>query len=75
MPFDRTGAELLFNLLVGRYQRRATIITTNLPFSDWGQVFGDDRMTAALLDRLAENAHILTTTGASHRTRSRLPTA
>lgn len=75
VPFDRAGAELLFNLLVGRYQRRATVITTNLPFSDWGQVFGDDRMTAALLDRLAENAHVLTTTGASHRTRGRIPTA
>ncbi len=72
VPFDRTGAELLFNALVDRYQRRATVITTNLPFSDWGQVFGDDRMTAALLDRLAENAHVLTTTGASHRTRGRL---
>lgn len=72
VPFDRTGAELLFNLLVKRYQRRATVVTTNLDFSDWVKVFGDERMTAALLDRLAENAHVLATSGASHRTRGRL---
>jgi len=68
VPFDRTGAELLFNLLVKRYQRRSTIITTNLKFSDWVRVFRDERMTAALLDRLAENAHVFTTKGPSHRT-------
>jgi DNA replication protein DnaC len=67
VPFDRTGAELLFNLLVDRYQRRATVIK-------WGQVFCDERMTATLLDRPAENAHVVTTTGASHRTRGRLST-
>jgi DNA replication protein DnaC len=72
VPFDRVGAELLFNLLVQRYQRRATIITTNLAFSDWVKVFGDERMTAALLDRLADRAHVLTTVGASFRTRGRL---
>lgn len=72
VPFDRTGAELLFNLLVKRYQRRATVVTTNLDFSNWVKVFGDERMTAALLDRLAENAHVLTTSGVSHRTRGRL---
>lgn len=72
VPFERAGAELLFNLLVGRYQRRATVITTNLPFANWSEVFGDDHMTAALLDRLGENAHVLTTSGTSHRTRARL---
>ncbi len=72
VPFDRTGAELLFNVLVKRYQRRATIVTTNLQFSEWSRVFGDERMTAALLDRLAENAHVITTSGRSHRTRGRL---
>lgn len=72
VPFDRVGAELLFNLLVQRYQRRATVVTTNLAFSDWVKVFGDERMTAALLDRLADRAHVLTTVGASYRTRGRL---
>ena len=72
VPFDRTGAELLFNLLANRYQRRATMITSNLAFSEWNQVFGDNtKMTAALLDRLAENAHVITTTGSSFRARRR----
>ncbi len=71
VPFSREGAELLFNLLAKRYQRRSTIVTTNLSFSEWVRVFGDEKLTAALLDRLTENAHILTTTGASYRLRSR----
>ena len=71
VPFDRLGAELLFNLLANRYQRRATIVTTNLAFSEWTKVFGDDKLTAALLDRLAENAHVLTTSGNSYRMRRR----
>lgn len=69
VPFDRVGAELLFNLLANRYQRRATIVTTNLAFSEWTKVFGDDKLTAALLDRLAENAHVITTSGNSYRMR------
>lgn len=67
IPFDRTGAELLFNVLVQRYQRRATVLTSNLAFSEWGRVFGDEKLTAALLDRLAENAEVLTTSGSSYR--------
>ncbi len=74
VPFERTGAELLFNALVKRYQRRATVITTNLNFAEWAKVFGDERMTAALLDRLADNAHVIATSGASYRTRGRLET-
>jgi len=70
VPFDRTGAELLFNLLARRYQHRATVVTTNLAFSEWGKVFGDDKLTAALLDRLGDRAHIITTAGASYRLRS-----
>lgn len=69
VPFDRTGAELLFNLLATRYQRRATVVTTNLAFSEWAKVFGDEKLTAALLDRLADNAHVLLTTGSSYRMR------
>jgi DNA replication protein DnaC len=71
VPFDRAGGELLFNLLSDRYERRSTVVTTNLAFSEWVQVFGDEKLTTALLDRLGHHAHILTTKGESYRTRKR----
>ena len=67
VPFKRDGGELLFNLLADRYERRSTLVTTNLSFVEWVQVFGDEKLTAALLDRLAHHAHILTTKGKSYR--------
>jgi DNA replication protein DnaC len=71
VPFDRAGGELLFNLLSERYERRSTLITTNLAFSEWAQAFGDAKMTTALLDRLGHHSHILTTRGPSYRSRNR----
>lgn len=71
VPFDRAGGELLFNLLSERYERRSTLITTNLAFSEWVQVFGDAKLTTALLDRLGHHSHILTTRGSSYRSRNR----
>lgn len=71
VPFDRAGGELLFNLLSDRYERRSTLITTNLTFSEWVQVFGDAKLTTALLDRLGHHSHILTTKGVSYRSRNR----
>jgi DNA replication protein DnaC len=72
VPFDRAGGELLFNVLSDRHGRRSVVITTNLNFSEWPRVFGgDEKLTAALLDRLAEAATIITTRGRSYRMRNR----
>lgn len=71
VPLDKMEAELLFNLLAERHGRRSTILTTNLAFSEWGQVFQSEKLTAALLDRLGASAHVLTTKGESFRTRHR----
>jgi len=71
VPFKREGGELLFNLLAERYERRSTLVTTNLAFSEWVQVFGDEKLTTALLDRLAHHAHILATKGKSYRMSNR----
>jgi DNA replication protein DnaC len=71
VPFERAGGELLFDLLSERHEVRSTMLTTNLSFGEWVQVFGDEKLTTALLDRLGHHAHILTTRGSSYRTRKR----
>ncbi len=72
VPFDREGGELLFNLLSSRHRVSSTVITSNLSFSEWPKVFGgDEKLTAALLDRLAENAVVVATKGTSYRARRR----
>ncbi len=68
VPFNKVEGELLFNLLADRYERRSTVVTSNLNFGEWVQVFGNEKLTTALLDRLAHHAHILTTKGKSYRT-------
>ena len=72
VPFDRVGGELLFNLITDRYERRAIVVTTNLAFAEWVTVFaGDEKLTTALLDRLAHHATVITTKGKSYRMRKR----
>jgi DNA replication protein DnaC len=72
VPFDRTGGELLFNAIAERYEKKSVLVTTNLAFSEWPKVFADDeKLTTALLDRLAHRATVLTTRGKSFRMRRR----
>jgi DNA replication protein DnaC len=71
VPFDQQGGELLFNLLSMRHTRRSTIVTTNLAFGEWVQVFKSEKLTTALLDRLGHRSVILTTKGPSYRTQRR----
>jgi DNA replication protein DnaC len=76
VPFERVGGELLFNLITDRYERRATVVTTNLAFAEWVTVFaGDEKLTMALLDRLAHHATVITTKGKSYRMRKRRASA
>ena len=67
VPLSQTGAELLFEVFSQRYERGATIITSNLPFEEWTSVFGSERLTGALLDRLTHHVHILEMNGESYR--------
>jgi DNA replication protein DnaC len=72
VPFDRAGGELLFNAIAARYERRSVLVTTNLAFGEWPKVFGgDEKLTTALLDRLAHHASVITTRGRSFRMRRR----
>lgn len=71
IPFSSTGAQLMFQLVSALYERVAMIVTTNLKFADWTQVFGDERLTVALLDRLTHKAHIIEFVGESYRFRER----
>lgn len=72
IPFSSTGAQLIFQFCSALYERVSMIVTTNLRFADWTQVFGDERLTAALLDRLTHRCHILEFTGESFRFRQRM---
>jgi DNA replication protein DnaC len=72
IPFSATGAQLAFQFCSALYERVAMIVTTNLHFANWTQIFGDEQLTAALLDRLTHHAHILEFLGESYRFRQRV---
>ena len=67
VPFTKAGAELLFEVVSRAYERTSLIVTTNLPFENWVEVMGNERLTGALLDRLTHRVHILEANGESYR--------
>jgi DNA replication protein DnaC len=72
VPFSKEGSQLLFQVMADRYERGSMIVTTNLGFADWTQLFGDPTLTAALLDRLTHNAFIINCNWESSRLRESL---
>ncbi|MBT9161063.1 MAG: Insertion sequence IS5376 putative ATP-binding protein [Dehalococcoidia bacterium] len=72
VPLNRDGAELLFNVVAQAYEKQSIIITSNLQFGHWNSVLGDNRLTAALIDRLVHHAHILAFAGKSYRLKQAL---
>ena len=75
VPLSTTGAELLFEVFSQRYERGSILVTTNLPFDEWTDVFGSERLTGALLDRLTHHVHILEMNGGSYRLKRSRETA
>ena len=69
LPISRTGAMLFFQVISRRYERAATVLTSNKGFEEWGEIFGDDVMAAALIDRLVHHCHIVNIRGNSYRMR------
>ena len=67
VPLSKTGAELLFEIFSQRYEQASTLVTSNLPFNEWTEIFGSERLTGALLDRLTHHVHILELNGESSR--------
>lgn len=69
LPISRTGAMLFFQLISRRYERASTVLTSNKSFDEWGEIFGDEVMAAALIDRLVHHSHIVNIRGNSYRMR------
>ena len=72
VPFSKQGAQLIFQILAERHERKPVIITTNMGFGDWTQIFGDPSMTAALLDRITHKAHVINCSWESYRLKETL---
>ena len=71
IPFDPAAANLIFQLVSARYERASIIVTSNKPFSGWGEIFGDEVVAAAMIDRLVHHAEILSLKGDSYRLRDK----
>ena len=71
IPFDPEAANLMFSLVSARYERVSMIVTSNKPFSAWGEIFGDEVTAAAMIDRLVHHAEILALKGDSYRLKGR----
>jgi DNA replication protein DnaC len=71
LPLERTSAHLFFQLVARRYERGSILLTTNQPVTEWGQVFGDETIAAAILDRLLHHSHTLVIKGESYRLKSK----
>ncbi|MFJ3310554.1 ATP-binding protein, partial [Streptomyces sp. NPDC086549] len=71
IPFEPEAANLFFQLISGRYERASVIVTSNKPFGRWGEVFGDDTVAAAMIDRLVHHADVLSLKGDSYRLKDR----
>lgn len=69
VPSSKAGAELLFEVVSRAYERQSLMVTTNLPFENWTEILGSERLTGALLDRLTHRVHILEANGQSYRLR------
>ncbi len=72
LPVDHQGSNLFFQLIAKRYMSKSTIVTTNMPFSRWGEVFSDNTLASALLDRLLHYSHIIRITGNSYRIKDKI---
>ena len=72
VPFSKEGAQLIFQILAERHERKPVMITTNMGFGDWTQMFGDPSMTAALLDRITHKAHVINCSWESYRLKETL---
>ncbi len=71
IPFEPEAANLFFQLISGRYERASVVVTSNKPFGRWGEVFGDDTVAAAMIDRLVHHADVLSLKGDSYRLKDR----
>ena len=71
IPFEAEAANLFFQLVSGRYERASLIVTSNKPFGRWGEVFGDDTVAAAMIDRLVHHADVIALKGDSYRLKDR----